>query len=230
MTKFASLCSGIGGLDIVCKKFGWEPAWHAEVEPNATLVHAERFGNKPNYGDISQISWADIQKPDVLTAGYPCQPFSYAGSRKGEDDHRHLWPHIKQTIHILRPETILLENVPGHITKGLPTVLQDLEDVGYTTKWMQQEAQILAGVIAENESGYWLNKRQGYTSRQCPRRTSSPRKQNYYQPRWWMLGYPAGWVTDPRLEIKRMNQYRLLGNAVQPQTAQEAYTRLFQQG
>lgn len=145
MTKFASLFSGIGGLDIVCKKFGWEPAWHAEVEPNATLVHAERFGNKPNYGDISQISWADIQKPDVLTAGYPCQPFSYAGSRKGEDDHRHLWPHIKQTIHILRPETILLENVPGHITKGLPTVLQDLEDVGYTTKWMQLGSSDIGG-------------------------------------------------------------------------------------
>lgn len=72
---------------------------------------------------------------DLLVAGYPCQPFSAAGKRQGADDPRHLWPHIRNTVRDMRPRFCFFENVEGHISLGLSTVLSDLEEDGYRTAW-----------------------------------------------------------------------------------------------
>ena len=72
---------------------------------------------------------------DILIAGYPCQPFSAAGKRKGEDDPRHLWPHIRSAINVMRPGVCFFENVEGHISLGLSTVVSDLEGLGYSVSW-----------------------------------------------------------------------------------------------
>jgi DNA (cytosine-5)-methyltransferase 1 len=71
---------------------------------------------------------------DILTAGYPCQPFSFAGKRKGEEDDRHIWPYILKIIAFKRPTWCIFENVYGHISLGLDSVLSDLEAEGYTTR------------------------------------------------------------------------------------------------
>ena len=133
--KIGSLCTGYGGLDLAVETFfNAEMVWCAENDKYASKVIEARF-NKPNLGDIKQIDWSSIEPIDILTAGYPCQPFSHAGHRKGENDERHIWPHILKGISILRPKFIILENVRGHLSLGFKEVLSDLAENGYDAKW-----------------------------------------------------------------------------------------------
>jgi len=133
--KIGSLCTGYGGLDMAVEAFfNAEMVWCAENDKYASKLIEQRF-NKPNLGDIKQIDWASLEPIDILTAGYPCQPFSNAGQRKGSDDERHIWPHIIKAISILRPKFIILENVRGHLSLGFKEVLGDLAQNGYDAKW-----------------------------------------------------------------------------------------------
>jgi DNA (cytosine-5)-methyltransferase 1 len=133
--KIGSLCTGYGGLDLAVETFfNAEMVWCAENDKYASKVIEARF-NKPNLGDIKQIDWSSIEPIHILTAGYPCQPFSHAGHRKGENDERHIWPHILKAISILRPKFIILENVRGHLSLGFKEVLSDLAQNGYDAKW-----------------------------------------------------------------------------------------------
>jgi DNA (cytosine-5)-methyltransferase 1 len=133
--KIGSLCTGYGGLDMAVESyFDAEMVWCAEVDKYASALIEQRF-NKPNLGDIKQIDWANVEPIDILTAGYPCQPFSHAGQRKGENDKRHIWPFILEAISILRPKFVVLENVRGHLSLGLAEVLKGLSAKGYDAKW-----------------------------------------------------------------------------------------------
>ena len=133
--KIGSLCTGYGGLDMAVEAyFDAEMVWCAEIDKHASQLITQRF-NKPNLGDIKQIKWDEVEPIDILTAGYPCQPFSHAGHRKGEDDKRHIWPNIKEAISILRPGVVVLENVRGHLSLGFKEVLKDLAQIGYDAKW-----------------------------------------------------------------------------------------------
>ena len=133
--KIGSLCTGYGGLDMAVEAyFDAEMVWCAENDKYASSLIEQRF-NKTNLGDIKQIDWDTVEPIDILTAGYPCQPFSTAGQRKGTDDERHIWPYIKEAISILRPNIIVLENVRGHLTLGFSQVLADLTEIGYDARW-----------------------------------------------------------------------------------------------
>jgi DNA (cytosine-5)-methyltransferase 1 len=133
--KIGSLCTGYGGLDLAVEEFfDAETVWASDIDKSASLVIEQRFGI-PNLGDLKQIDWENVEPIDILTAGYPCQPFSHAGERKGLNDERHIWPHIKKAISILRPQFVILENVRGHLTLGFDLVLGDLAQIGYDTKW-----------------------------------------------------------------------------------------------
>lgn len=114
--------------------FNAETVWTCEYDKHASKVIDKQI-NKPNYGDIKTTDWATVEPIDILTAGYPCQPFSHAGLRKGADDERHLWPYIKEIIRTLRPRYVILENVRGHFKLGFPEVLGDLTSIGYDAKW-----------------------------------------------------------------------------------------------
>ena len=133
--KIGSLCTGYGGLDLAVEEhFAAETVWCAEYDKFASQVVEQRFG-VPNFGDITKIAWHQVEPVDIFTAGYPCQPFSHAGSRKGTNDPRHIWPHIAKGISILRPRYVILENVKGHLSLGLKEVLQDLASLGYDAEW-----------------------------------------------------------------------------------------------
>lgn len=135
MLKVGSLCTGYGGLDLAVEDYyGAEMAWCAEIDKYASKVIEQRF-NKPNLGDIKKINWDEVEPIDILTAGYPCQPFSHAGYRKGVEDERHIWPYIKEAISKLRPSIIVMENVRGHLTLGFDQVLADLTEIGYDARW-----------------------------------------------------------------------------------------------
>jgi len=133
--KIGSLCTGYGGLDLAAESyFNAETVWCAEFDKYASKVIEQRF-NIPNYGNIKEINWGSLEPIDILTAGYPCQPFSHAGYRKGTDDERHIFPYILEAISILRPRWVILENVRGHLTLGFKEVLQGLAEQGYDAKW-----------------------------------------------------------------------------------------------
>ena len=90
----------------------------------------------PIWTDLKTFPWEDFcDRVDILTGGYPCQPFSAAGNRLGADDPRHLWPFIADGIRLLRPKLCFFENVDGHISLGLREVVEELESLGYTTTW-----------------------------------------------------------------------------------------------
>lgn len=114
--------------------FGAETAWVSEIDKYACKVIDARI-NKPNIGDLKIVKWAEIEPVDIITAGYPCQPFSHAGLRKGVLDERHLWPYIKQAISTIQPSIVILENVRGHFKLGFREVLTDLTNIGYDARW-----------------------------------------------------------------------------------------------
>ena len=133
--KIGSLCSGYGGLDMALEAYYQaETVWMCDPDKSSSVVIDKRW-NLPNLGDLKTVDWASVEPIDILSAGYPCQPFSQAGQRKGANDSRHLWPNIKEIIGILRPRIVILENVRGHLSLGFKEVLQDLTEVGYDAKW-----------------------------------------------------------------------------------------------
>ena len=114
--------------------FDAETVWTSDIDKYASIVIKERI-NKPNLGDLKAIDWTRIEPIDILTAGYPCQPFSHAGQRKGLEDDRHIFPNILEAISTLRPRWVVLENVRGHLSLGFKEVLQGLTETGYDARW-----------------------------------------------------------------------------------------------
>lgn len=130
-----SLFSGIGGLDLGLERAGMDVIWQSEIDPYACRVLEKHWPKVPNYGDIKKIKWGNIPRPDVICGGYPCQPFSTAGKRQGNQDPRHLWPWVRDAISELRPRYAILENVRGHLSMGGLSVIGDLADIGYNAEW-----------------------------------------------------------------------------------------------
>lgn len=138
-----SFCSGYGGIERGLDIAGLEHRVVAYVEIEAYAV--ANLINKmedniippaPVYTDLKTFpSEVFRDRVDIITGGYPCQPFSAAGARKGTDDPRHLWPHIRRHIQSIRPFRVFFENVSGHITLGLNTVISDLEEDGFRSTW-----------------------------------------------------------------------------------------------
>ena len=130
-----SLFSGIGGLDLGLERAGMNVIWQSEIDPYACRVLSKHWPEVPNHGDIKTINWGNVVRPDVICGGYPCQPFSTAGKRRGEDDPRHLWPWVRDAISELRPRYAILENVRGHLSMGGLTVIGELANIGYDAEW-----------------------------------------------------------------------------------------------
>lgn len=139
--RIGALCAGYGGLDLALEAVtGAELAWCAEYDKHASKILAAHWPDVPNLHDITAIDWTALAPVDWLTAGYPCQPFSHAGKRKGAADERHIWPHVLDAVRHLRPRNVLLENVAGHLSLGFGRVLGDLAALGYDTSWTSLRA------------------------------------------------------------------------------------------
>ena len=130
-----SLFSGIGGLDLGLERAGMKVIWQSEIDPYACKVLKKHWPEVVNHGDIKQIDWRAVEPVDVICGGYPCQPFSTAGKRKGTDDPRHLWPWVRTAISELRPRYAILENVRGHLSLGGLQVIGELAEIGYDAEW-----------------------------------------------------------------------------------------------
>jgi DNA (cytosine-5)-methyltransferase 1 len=130
-----SLFSGIGGFDLGLERAGMQVIWQSEIDEFASRVLKKHWPDVPNLGDITKVDWSEVERPDVICGGYPCQPFSQAGKRGGENDARHLWPAMHNAICVLRPRYALMENVRGHLSLGFGRVLGDLAEIGYDAEW-----------------------------------------------------------------------------------------------
>ena len=130
-----SLFSGIGGLDLGLERAGMEVIWQSEIDPYCNKVLKKHWPEVINHGNIKDIDWGTVKRPDIVCGGYPCQPFSTAGKRKGTDDPRHLWPWVRDAISALRPKYAILENVRGHLSMGGLQVIGELAEIGYDAEW-----------------------------------------------------------------------------------------------
>ena len=135
--RHGSLFSGIGGFDLAAQWMGWENVFQVEWDEYCQKVLAKNFPNVKRYGDIKEFK-GERHSVDILTGGFPCQPFSHAGKRKGESDDRYLWPEYLRIIREIQPSYVVGENVAGLVSmedgKTLDGILSDLEGEGYETE------------------------------------------------------------------------------------------------
>jgi len=143
ITTHVSLCAGYGGIDLGLRRAipSLRTIAFSEIEAFACAnlvakMEAGRLDAAPIWTDVKTFPWAKFcGKVDILSGGYPCQPFSAAGKRLGKDDPRHLWPWIADGIRLCQPALCFFENVEGHITLGLRDVLGELGGLGYRATW-----------------------------------------------------------------------------------------------
>lgn len=117
----ASLFSGIGGAELAASWMGWDNKFHCEINPFCRKILEYHFPESISYEDISKTDFSDWRgQIDVLTGGFPCQPFSLAGKRKGAEDNRYLWLQMLRAIREIRPTWVVGENVAGILTMVQP--------------------------------------------------------------------------------------------------------------
>ena len=134
--RLLDLFSGIGGFSYAAEKLvgGYKTVAFCEMDEFCQKVLQKHWPKIPIYDDVRTLDATRLGRIDIVTGGYPCQPFSQAGKRQGEKDERHLWPEMLRIIKSCKPRYVVAENVAGHVTMGLDQVLTDLEDQGYTTR------------------------------------------------------------------------------------------------
>lgn len=132
-----SLFSGIGGLDLAAEWAGFRTVGQCEWADYPRAVLEKHWPGLPRWRDIRTLTGDDffaktgLRTVTVLSGGFPCQPFSTAGKRRGKDDDRYLWPEMLRVISEIRPAWVVGENVAGLVSMALDTVLSDIESIGY---------------------------------------------------------------------------------------------------
>ena len=186
-----------------------------EIDPFCRKVLREHWPKVPLFGDVREVSGAYVGAIDVIYGGYPCQPFSSAGSRRGEKDPRYLWPHFMRLVGELRPTWVIGENVAGHISLGLDAVLHDLESAAYTARTFC----IPAGAVGAPHRRY----RVFVVAHDDHKRELQP--QGIIPGIWGRPGHGLGWPPEPDVDRvvygvpDGVERRKALGNAVVPQQA-----------
>lgn len=222
-----SLFAGIGGFDLGLERAGHRVKWQVEIDAYCQRVLAKHWPHIQRYGDINTIDWASVEPVDLICGGFPCQPFSIAGRRKGQGDNRYLWPEVVRCLSTARPPWFLGENVPGIITMALDQVYSDLEGLGYTVRSLCIPACAVNAphkrqrvwIIAYNHS----QRREG-SSTETVQRVSSVRRVQDVGSLTDLCGRPD--IPKPLIRggrdgvPYRMDRTRGLGNAIVPAIAE----------
>lgn len=153
----ASLFSGIGGPEVAAEMLGWTNLFHCEINPSGRAVLAYHFPESVSYEDITKTDFTQWRgRVDILTGGFPCQPFSYAGKRGGADDDRYLWPQMCRAIQECQPTWVVGENVAGLATMveqceitelgAQPTLFEAVEAVPESLYEERDDTQLIESV------------------------------------------------------------------------------------
>ena len=165
--KHLDLFSGIGGFSLGLEATGYfDTVAFCDYDSYCQKVLRKHWPWVTIYDDVKELNSERLQanghnKIDIITGGYPCQPFSIAGRQKGEQDPRHVWPEMFRLVKELRPTWVIGENVSGHIKLGLDTVLENLESEGYSARAFSISASSI-GAVHQRER-VWILAHSGCT-------------------------------------------------------------------
>jgi DNA (cytosine-5)-methyltransferase 1 len=236
--KHLDLFSGIGGFALAARWAGIETVAFCEIDKFCHKVLNKNFPGIPIHHDIKTLNGEDYAGIDIITGGYPWQPFSTAGKRKGADDPRHLWPEMFRIITEARPAWVVCENVIGHVTNGLDTVLADLRAADYESRQYiipaiavgaphrRERVWIVAHTISHGGVGI-LGERGQEASEDERKRRQQDRELIQIDARGAESRWREGWGTAPRVcgmdngIPDRVDRCKSLGNAIVPQIAYE---------
>lgn len=214
--KIGSCFSGIGGLELGLEWTGkFQTIWQIENDKYAVKVLEKWWPKVKRYKDIKRVHPDWCVGTDIIVGGYPCQPFSIAGNKRGENDERYLWPYMLRIIRHTRPKFVLLENVSNHLSVGFKKILWDLAEAGLDAEW---------GLLSANQFGSpQIRKRLfclAYPKSQQNRRLC-------FEGLWENIGPKIGWTPEPRLGRvahgvpNQVHRLKCLGNAVVPQISEK---------
>ena len=229
--KHFDLFSGIGGFALAAKWSGFQTIGFCETNKFCRQILAKRWPEVPIYGDIRKLTGEQIKKtsgiPDIITGGFPCQPYSIAGKRRGKKDDRSLWPEMLRIIREMEPAWVIAENVRGIVSMELDQVLADMEDSNYHTESFIIPACAVNAPhrrdrvwIVANSIGKRLQGDVGQRKARKTKKKGKP-KGHFAKRSWWSLEPSVDRVADgiPR----RVDRLKSLGNAVVPQIPWEFY-------
>ena len=132
------LFEGIGGFPLAASWAGIKPIWSNEIDPFCCKTLNKNFNHEIIQKDIREIGARNLKRVDIISGGFPCQPFSQSGKRKGNKDDRYLWPEMLRVIKELQPSFVVGENVSGLLSmengETLKRILSDLENEGYNNE------------------------------------------------------------------------------------------------
>jgi DNA (cytosine-5)-methyltransferase 1 len=241
--RVLDLFSGIGGFSFGLERAGMQTVAFCEIDPFCRQVLAKHWPGVPIHEDIRALDGRTVAA-DVVCGGFPCQPFSTAGKRRGKEDDRHLWPEMRRVIAEARPAWVIGENVPGIIRMELDAVLSDLEALGYACRTFVVPAAAVDAphirarvwVVARdaNRDGESVSAVHAEASRlSCDvADANQPRSQGHgrlrerageFSSRKVGRAEPRTWLPEPAVGRvahgipRRVDRLRALGNAVVPQ-------------
>ena len=227
MITFGSLFAGIGGFDLGLERAGMVCKWQVEIDPFCQKVLAKHWPHVARYGDVREVGKHNLEAVDLICGGFPCQPHSVAGKRKGAEDDRDLWPEYRRVIAELRPRWILAENVSGIITTILDKVLTDLDDLDYTRIPIDIPA-IAFDAVHRRRRIFIVAHRKGLVLEKCQVAERKGSKSPFQPGRIHALSHGRiGWSTNQPSMVRVddglsdwVDRSRSLGNAVVPQVAE----------
>jgi len=215
------LFSGIGGFALAAQWAGFKTVAFCEIEDFPVKVLNKNFPGVPVHRDIRELDGSEYAGVELITGGYPCQPFSVAGKRKGQEDDRHLWPEMLRIITQARPSWVVCENVYGHVSLGLDEVLADLEREGYAARSFVVPA-CASGADHRRDRVWILANAAGGGKQQSSAWGNVGGLQSEILRKSWN---PSHFKIEPRADRvadgvpNRVDRLRGLGNAIVPQVA-----------
>jgi DNA (cytosine-5)-methyltransferase 1 len=248
------LFSGIGGFALAAQWAGFQTVAFCEIDKYCQKILAKNFLPQPDafgcngrsndqrqgsterarpsiISNIFDFDGTVYRGCDLITGGFPCQPFSVAGKRRGAADDRAIWPEMLRVIKEARPAWVLGENVPGIIPMELDNVLSDLEGIGYATRPFVIPA--CAVNARHRRDRLWIvgrnvsNDETERLERQCPPRNAEPNLDGSPEISMRVSSYGRTWLPEPDVDRvahgipSRVDRLKGLGNAIVPQVAYE---------
>jgi len=239
------LFSGIGGFALAAHRAGVQTLGFCEIDESCHKVLSRHWPNVPIHHNIKELNGYDYAGIDIITGGYPCQPFSVAGIQKAEKDHRHLWPYMRGIIAQSKPTWVICENVYGHVRLGLDDVLHDLEGIGYACQSFvipalavganHNRRRIFIVAYAPSNGLYGSKIPRGYTKAvQWPKEgqeeVGNPERCGCLRSLVDRGGEKTGWrgTEPPPLRVdarlpNRMDRNKMIGNSIHPDIAYQLF-------
>jgi len=223
------LFSGIGGFALAARWAGYETIAFCEQDRFCRRVLERHWPGVPCVDDVHDLDGKDYEGVTLLTGGFPCQPYSHAGKRGGEEDDRAIWPEMARVIQEANPAMVLGENVAGLATMGLDDVLSDLEGMGYAVQTFRIGAIAIGAqhrrdrlwIVAHSESLKRGSQRHALGKKEENSRfgNGDKTKGEHSSPCKWQVEPDVGRVAHG--VPSRVDRLKGLGNAIVPQVAFE---------